>query len=278
MLWPNWPARTRLRLQCAAAGEKVVLLEPLTKKVQQHVPQRVHHRLHEKMTEVKVTVADLINSELLKAGTVVVLRTLEGVITDQGTIRAAGANGLGVVDYRTPTAWSRVVCKINSSGWRQVKLKDEKTSLYTLKQKYIQRKGGDAKEGMPLLTFSHLLYYSPLLSDKPPKRQKTPNKSHVPNTNHIPQQLQFITSPLQQQLNHQPHQLVLPMAIVTPQKPQVLLTQGDPSDPNGGAPVSLTLLLHLLSPTSIQRIIFDFNDRPPLRPWCLPCLNSNHTL
>lgn len=109
------------------------------------------------MGELKVTVADLINTDLLKAGTVVVLRTLEGVITDQGTIRAAGANGLGVVDYRTPTAWSRVVCKINSSGWRQVKLKDEKTSLYILKQKYIQRKGGDAKEGMLSLPHPSLI-------------------------------------------------------------------------------------------------------------------------
>jgi hypothetical protein len=109
------------------------------------------------MTEVKVTVADLINGDLLKPGSVVVLRTLEGVITAQGNIRAAGANGLGVVDYRTPTAWSRVVCKTNSGGWRQVKLKDEKTSLYTLKQKYIQRKGGDAKEGMMSLIFKILL-------------------------------------------------------------------------------------------------------------------------
>jgi hypothetical protein len=198
------------------------------------------------MTEVKVTVADLINGDLLKPGSVVVLRTLEGVITDQGTIRAAGANGLGVVEYRTPTAWSRVVCKINSSGWRQVKLKDEKTSLYTLKQKYIQRKGGDAKEGMMSLIFKILLYNSHLLSDKPPKRQKTANKSHVPNTNHIPQQLQFITSPLQQQLNQQPHQLVLPMAIVTPLK-QVLMNQGeDPS--NNGAPVSFDFIDIFVSP------------------------------
>lgn len=120
---------------------------------QRNRERTVSKHAHEKMTEVKVTVADLINGELLKPGTVVVLRTLEGVITDQGTIRAAGANGLGVVDYRTPTAWSRVVCKINSSGWRQVKLKDEKTSLYTLKQKYIQRKGGDTKEGMLMIHF-----------------------------------------------------------------------------------------------------------------------------
>lgn len=183
------------------------------------------------MTEVKVTVADLINGELLKPGTVVVLRTLEGVITDQGTIRAAGANGLGVVDYRTPTAWSRVVCKINSSGWRQVKLKDEKTSLYTLKQKYIQRKGGDAKE------------------DKPAKRQKTPSKSHVPNINHIPQQLQFIPHPLQQQLNQQQTQnqiVSIPVPIVTPPKTNVLIAQGaptdssDPNNPNG--PTSSALI------------------------------------
>jgi hypothetical protein len=106
-----------------------------------------------------------------------------------------------------------------------VKLKDEKTSLYTLKQKYIQRKGGDAKE------------------DKPPKRQKTPNKSHVPNTNHIPQQLQFITSPLQQQLNQQPHQLVLPMAIVTPPKPYSAQDASDPSNPNVGAPTTSTALV-----------------------------------
>jgi hypothetical protein len=93
-----------------------------------------------------------------------------------------------------------------------------------------------------LMTRPNLLYNLHLLSDKPPKRQKTPNKSHVPNTNHIPQQLQFITSPLQQQLNQQPHQLVLPMAIVTPPKQQgVLLTQSDASDQvnqNNGAPVS----------------------------------------
>jgi hypothetical protein len=202
------------------------------------------------MTEVKVSVADLINGELLKPGTVVVLRTLEGVITDQGTIRAAGANGLGVVDYRTPTSWSRVVCKINSSGWRQVKLKDEKTSLYTLKQKYIQRKGGDAKE------------------DKPPKRQKTPNKSHVPNTTHIPHQLQFITSPLQQQLNQQPqpHQLVLPMAIVTPPKQQVLqMSQSDtdPSNPNAGAPTTSTALVSPLPPSQQAHQVVDVPPPPP---------------
>lgn len=178
------------------------------------------------MTEVKVTVLDLINGDLLKPGTVVVLRTLEGLITDQGTIRAAGANGLGVVDYRTPTAWSRVVCKINSSGWRQVKLKDEKTSLYTLKQKYIQRKGGDTKE------------------DKPAKRQKTPNKSHVPNTTHIPQQLQFIPHPLQQQLTQQSQIVALP--IVTPPTKAVLMPQ---SNDDSGPPTSSTALI---SPPNLQ--------------------------
>lgn len=92
------------------------------------------------------------------------------------------------------------------------------------------------------VSFSNSTGYSHSCQDKPPKRQKTPNKSHVPNTNHIPQQLQFITSPLQQQLSQQPqpHQLVLPMAIVTPPKQQVLqLSQdSDPSNPNVGAPVS----------------------------------------
>lgn len=62
------------------------------------------------------------------------------------------------------------------------------------------------------------------------------NKSHVPNTNHIPQQLQFITHPLQQQLNQQPHQLVVPIAIVTP--PPKLLSQTDNDPSNSVANVS----------------------------------------
>lgn len=140
---------------CAAGGSRPFCGEATRGREERINKGRKYIQLAEKykkitashMGEMKVTVADLINGELLKPGTVVVLRLLEGVITDQGTIRAAGANGLGVVDYRTPTAWSRVVCKINSSGWRQIKLKDEKTSLYTLKQKYIMKKGGDAKEG-----------------------------------------------------------------------------------------------------------------------------------
>lgn len=70
------------------------------------------------------------------------------------------------------------------------------------------------------------------------------NKSHVPNTNHIPQQLQFITHPLQQQLNQQPHQLVAPIAIVTP--PPKLLSQTDNDLSNGPVSFSFIFLSHFL--------------------------------